>query len=82
MNMDASAAEKWLHEMENELIILDGEDTSPVERLRHSTSFVTRIIADVKKLVVEGGFASPEAKIYFFKHIKPHFYAHQIYEIL
>jgi len=68
--------------MEAELMLLDDMETTPVERLRHSIPLITRIITDVKKLVMEEGFASREAEIYFFKHIKPHFYAHQIYEIL
>lgn len=68
--------------MEAELILLDDIETTPIERLRHSMPLITRIIADVKKLVIEEGFASQEAEIYFFKHIKPQFYAHQIYEIL
>ena len=80
--METTIAEKWLHEMENELILLDDIETTPVERLRHSMPLITRIIADVKKLVMEEGFASPQAEIYFFKQIKPRFYAHQIYEIL
>jgi len=80
--METTITEKWLHEMENELMLLDDMETTPVERLRHSMPLINRIIADVKKLVIDIGFASPEAEIYFFKHIKPRFYAHQIYEIL
>lgn len=80
--MEITIAEKWLREMESELILLDDIETTPVERLRHSMPLITRIIADVKKLVMEEEFPSPEIEIYFFKHIKPHFYAYQIYEIL
>jgi len=80
--METTIAEKWLREMEAELILLDEVETTPVERLRHSIPLITRIIADVKKLVVEEGFISREAEIHFFKHIKPRFYAHQIYEIM
>lgn len=80
--METTITEKWLHEMENELILLDEIETTPVERLKHSMPLITRIIADVKKMVIEKGFASPDAEIYFFKQIKPRFYAHQIYEIL
>lgn len=80
--MENSIAEKWLREMETELSQLDELDTSPVERLRHSMPLITRIIADVKKLILDEGFNSPEDEIYFFKQIKPRFYAHQIYEVL
>jgi hypothetical protein len=80
--METTIAEKWLREMEAELILLDDVETNPVERLRYSMPLITRFIADLKKLVMEKGFASTEAEIYFFKNIKPYFYAHQIYEIL
>jgi hypothetical protein len=82
MNMENIIAEQWLREMESELKLLDGVETTPVERLRHSMPLITRIIADVKKWVLDEGFRSTETEIYFFKHIKPRFYAHQIYELL
>lgn len=68
--------------METELVLMDELEVSPVERLRHSMPLITRIIADVKKNVLADGFDTPEAEIYFFKRVKPRFYAHQIYEIL
>lgn len=68
--------------MEAELALIDEIDTSPIERLRHTMPLITRIITDVKQLVLKDGFNSPVAEIYFFKQIKPLFYAHQIYEVL
>ena len=80
--MEISIAEKWLREMESELTLMDDVEVSSVERLRHTMPLITRIIADVKKLVLDEGFASPEAEIHFFKLVKPRFYAYQIYEVL
>lgn len=80
--MEISIAEKWLREMESELTLLDDVETTPVERLRHSMPLITRIINDVKTLVLEEGFNSPETEIHFFKMVKPRFYAYQIYEVL
>ncbi|MGY3212852.1 RteC domain-containing protein [Mucilaginibacter sp. HD30] len=39
-------------------------------------------MSDLKGLVVDKGFTSEKEEIYFFKHIKPRVYAHQIYEVL
>src|SRR5260370_1433152 len=80
--MEISIAEKWLREMESELALMDDVETLPAERLRHTMPLITRIIADVKKLILEEGFNSPEAEIHFFKNVKPRFYACQIYEVL
>ena len=68
--------------MESELNLLDEIETQPIERLRHAMPLITRIIADVKKLVLEEGFNTQEAEIHFFKEVKPRFYACQIYEVL
>lgn len=68
--------------MESELNMLDEVESAPAERLRQALPLITRIIADVKKIVLEEGFASPEAEIHFFKQVKPRFYACQIYEVL
>lgn len=80
--MDIAIAERWLHEMESELALMDDVEVLPAERLRHNMQLITRIIGDVKNLVLDEGFASAEVEIHFFKNIKPRFYAWQIYELL
>src|ERR1700761_1575879 len=80
--MEITIAEKWLREMETELALLDEVESAPADRLRQALPLITRIIADVKKLVLEEGFKSQEAEIHFFKELKPRFYAYQIYEVL
>jgi hypothetical protein len=80
--MEITIAEKWLREMESELALMDDVEVSPVERLRHTMPLITRFIADIKKLVLDEGFNSPEAEIHFFKQVKPRFYAYQIFEVL
>lgn len=80
--METSVVENWLRELESELNLLDDIEVPPIERLRHSIPLIAKTIADIKKKVLEGGFTTPESEIYFFKQLKPRFYAWQIYEVL
>lgn len=79
--MKKSKYEKWLAELQAELSLLDGEDIKPIERLRHTLPLIAGVINDIKAEVVKNGFAVEEEEIYFFKHIKPAFYALQLFEI-
>jgi hypothetical protein len=79
--MKKSKYEKWLVELQAELSMLDDEAIKPIDRLRHALPLIAGIINDVKAEVLKNGFAIEEEEIYFFKHIKPAFYALQIYEL-
>jgi hypothetical protein len=79
--MKKSEYEKSLVELKAELSLLDGEAIEPIFRLRHTLPLIIGIINDVKAEILEIGFAIEEEEIYFFKHIKPAFYALQIYEL-
>jgi hypothetical protein len=81
MELKKSKYEKWLAELKNELAILDGELIKPIKRLQHTLPLISRIINNMKAEVLKNGFAVEEEEIYFFKHIKPPFYALQIYEL-
>lgn len=72
--------EKWLDELQNELLLLDQVCMEPLARMRHTLPLISGILNDIKNEVLETGFERPEAEIYFFKHIKPALYALQIYE--
>lgn len=72
--------DKWLAELQNEILLLDHFSTEPLARMRHTLPLITGVLNDIKKEVLEIGFENPEAEIYFFKHIKPAFYALQVYE--
>lgn len=79
--MKKSKYEKWLAELQAELSLLDGEDIKPIDRLKHTLPLIAGIINHVKTEVLKNGFAVEEEEIYFFKHIKPEFYALQLFEI-
>jgi hypothetical protein len=72
--------DKWLHELQTELLLLDHVITEPLARLRHTLPLISGILNDIKKQVIEHGFESQEAEIHFFKQVKPQIYARQIYE--
>jgi len=80
--MELTIAEKWFRELESEMALVDDVEVAPLERLRHTMPLITRIIADVKKLIAEEGFIHHSAEIHFFNEVKPKFYAWQIYEVL
>lgn len=80
--MENNLPSKWLQELEAELALMEDVEVLPAERLRHTMPLISRIIANVKKLVLEEGFSNNEEEIHFFKNIKPRFYAYQIYELL
>jgi hypothetical protein len=79
--MKKSKYEKWLVELQAELFLLNGEDIKPIDRLRHTLPLIANIINDMKAEVLKNGFAVEEEEIYFFKHIKPEFYALQLFEV-
>ena len=80
--MENKTYEKWLGELDQELALLDGLEVTPLERLRHALPITNRVLNDVKSAVLKDGFADQAAEIYFFKKIKPRFYALQLWEML
>jgi len=72
--------DKWLSELQNELLLLGLADTDPMARLRHTLPLISGVLNDIKKEVLETGFENQDMEIYFFKHLKPNLYALQIYE--
>jgi hypothetical protein len=79
--MKKSKYEKWLVELQAEIAMLDSEAIAPTERLKHTLPLIAGVINDIKAEVIENGFAVEEEEIYFFKHIKPAFYALQLFEL-
>src|ERR1700710_2829469 len=82
MNMENHIYEKWLVELDQELALLDGLEVSPLERLRHALPITNRVLNDLRAAVLKDGFLNQQAEIYFFKKIKPRFYALQLCEML
>lgn len=80
--MENKIYEKWLLEVAHELSMLDGLDVPPLERFKHALPLVSKVIASVKEQVIKEGFVDNAAEIYFFKKIKPKFYALQLWETL
>ena len=80
--MENKIYEKWLLDLEQELALLDDLDVSPLERLKHALPIISNVIASLKEHVLKGGFADQPAEVYFFKKIKPRFYALQLWEML
>jgi hypothetical protein len=72
--------EKGLQELQDELLLLEGLDISPLEKLRQTLPLISGIINDIRAGVLTGGFPTVEAEIHFFKKVKPQFYALLIYE--
>src|ERR1700761_3353334 len=54
---------------------------SPLERLKQALLLTSAAINEIKQAVLQKGFAGTEEEIYFFKFVKPAFYALQLYEI-
>ena len=63
--MENNTIDRWIHEMEMEGIQMDETEISPVERFKHSIPFITKIISDLKNLVLKDGFKSQESEINF-----------------
>jgi hypothetical protein len=80
--MKKSKYEGWLGELQAQITLLDGEPIEPIKRLTHTLPLIAGVINDIKAEVLKNGFAIQEEEIYFFKHIKPSFYALQIFELL
>lgn len=72
--------DKWLHELQNEILLLDQAAIDPMTRLRHTLPLISGALNDIKTEVIAGGFETEEAEIHFFKHSKPAIYAFQFYE--
>jgi hypothetical protein len=79
--MKKAKYQQWLAELKTQIALLDGEPIEPTERLKHALPLIAAIINDIKAEILKNGFAVVEEEIYFFKHIKPAFYALQIYEL-
>ena len=79
--MKKSKYDGRLVRLQAEIALLDAEPISPIERLKHTLSLTAGVINDMKAEVLKNGFVVEEEEIYFFKHIKPAFYAVQIYEL-
>jgi hypothetical protein len=79
--MKKSKYEGWLAELQAQVALLNGEEFQPTERLKHTLPLIAGITNDIKAEVLKNGFTLEEEEIYFFKHIKPEFYALQIYEL-
>ena len=73
--------DKWLAELQNEIGRLDSISCDAVARLKITLPLISQTISDLRKEVLQNGFACEADEIYFFKHIKPQFYALQIYEV-
>jgi len=80
--MENKIYEKWLLEIEHELAMLDGLEVSPLERLKHALPIVGKATTSVKEKVLKDGFADQASEVYFFKKIKPRYYALQLWETL
>jgi hypothetical protein len=78
--MENKIYEKWLKELQDELSLLDGLDVTPLERLKHALPIANKVITSVKEQVLKDGFTNQAEEIYFFKKIKPKFYALQLWE--
>jgi hypothetical protein len=78
--MKSTNYDKWLNELQNEILLLDQVSTDPMARLKHTLPLISGVLNDLKKEVLENGFESQEAEIHFFKQVKPQLYALQIYE--
>jgi hypothetical protein len=72
--------DKWLSELQNEILLLDQAVTEPLARLRHTLPLISGILKDLKTEILANGFDNEQAEIHFFKHTKPNIYALQIYE--
>lgn len=57
------------------------DSLSPLERLKQALLLTSEAISEIKKDVLENGFAMVDDEIYFFKSVKPSFYALQRYEV-
>jgi hypothetical protein len=79
--MKKNKYESWLAELQAEIALLDGEPIAPLERLKHILTLTSGHINTMKDEIVSEGFPSVEAEIQFFKHIKPGFYALQVFEV-
>lgn len=72
--------DKWLSELQNEILLLEHTSIEPLARMRHTLPLISGVLNDIRKEVLDNAFESPEAEIHFFKHTKPNIYALQIYE--
>lgn len=54
---------------------------SNLAHMTNSIPVIRKALTDLKALVIKHGFDTPESEIYFFKVIKPKFYALQIYYV-
>src|ERR1700759_1252010 len=79
--MKPTKYEKWLAELRSEIGLLDTVSYEPIARLKLTLPMISQALNDIRKEVLSTGFESQEAEIHFFKHIKPAFYALQIYEV-
>lgn len=73
--------EMTLAALRSSIAQLDGETITPLERLRQTLLLTSEKINEIKKDVLQNGFSSADEEIYFFKFVKPAFYALQIYEV-
>lgn len=78
--MKSTKYDKWLSELQNEILLLEHTGIEPLARMRHTLPLISGVLNDIRKEVLANGFESQEAEIHFFKHVKPQIYALQIYE--
>lgn len=73
--------DKWLAELRIEIGLMDTLACDPIARLKLTLPLISTTINDMRKEIAEHGFENEAGEIHFFKHIKPAFYALQIYEV-
>ena len=80
--MKNSIYDKWLLQLQNELLLIEGLYISPLERLHHSLPIINRVNSELREYILREGFINEEEEVYFFKLVKPKFIALQLYESL
>lgn len=79
--MENQVYEKRLDQLKQDLLLHEGLEVTPIQRLQHTLPLITKGIVTLKDQVLKDGFTSVDTEIQFFKHIKPQFYALQLYEV-
>ena len=72
-------AKTRLSQLEEEVELFAEMGITPVQRLSGSVKSVRKALADLKENLKQYPFADKDEEIYFFKYLKPRFYALQIY---
>lgn len=74
-------SEKLYRKLNDDLETASTNEREPLKRMTSSVSKVRKALQTLKEQVEQDPFPNPAEEINFFKHIKPKFYARQIYEV-